>query len=496
MIAGARVPHVSDGNRHMRELQQLADAAMRARGLLPDFSDAAIRQVQSLTGALIESGADIRDLRSLPWSSIDNDDSRDLDQIEYAEPAGAQAVRVLVAIADVDGTVEPASPVDVHARANTTSVYTAAQVYPMLPQRLSTDLTSLNVDCDRLALIFEMTVTAAGVLGETGIYRAVVRNKAQLAYRSVAAWLEGAGPLPPTAVAGLERQLRLQDGVAQSLKARRHEHGALNLETLEAQAVFDGGALVDLRPDPKNRAHELIEDLMIAANGVSARFLQRCAMPSLRRILRVPKRWDRIAALARRLGEHLPAAADGQALNAFLERRRAADPDKFGDLSLTVVKLLGSGEYAVEMPGATAAAHFGLAARDYTHSTAPNRRFADLITQRLLKAALRGHPGPYGADELRRLAQHCTLQEDNAAKIERQVRKCAAAMLLEGSIGRHFDAIVTGASPQGTWVRIRNPAAEGRIVKGFHGLDVGDHLRVELIHTDMARGYVDFARSE
>lgn len=489
---------MSDGNRHVRELHELADAAMRARGLLPDFSDAAIRQVRSLAEVVIESGADdIRDLRSLPWSSIDNDDSRDLDQIEYAEPAGAHAVRLLVAIADVDGTVEPSSPVDAHARANTTSVYTAARIYPMLPERLSTDLTSLNPERDRLALVFEMTVTEDGLLSETGIYRAAVRNKAQLAYRSVAAWLEGVGALPPRAasVAGLDSQLRLQDRVAQSLKARRHEHGALSLETLEAEAVFDGELLVDLRPDPKNRARELIEDLMIAANGVSARFLKEHAVPSLRRILRAPKRWDRIAALARRLGEQLPEAPDGRSLNAFLARRRAADPDKFGDLSLAVVKLLGSGEYAVEMPGEAVEAHFGLAARDYTHSTAPNRRFPDLITQRLLKAALRGRPGPYGADDLRQLAQHCTLQEDNAAKVERQVRKYAAAMLLEGSVGRHFDAIVTGASPQGTWVRIRNPSAEGKIVKGFRGLDVGDHVRVELIHTDMARGYIDFARS-
>lgn len=488
---------MSADGRQSRRLHELADAAMRARGLLPHFSDAAIEQAESLTEAVTESGSDIRDLRSLSWSSIDNDDSRDLDQIEYAEPAGGEAVKVLVAIADVDGTVKPASPVDAHARANTTSVYTAAQVYPMLPERLSTDLTSLGVDRDRLAIVIEMTVTEDGLLTETDIYRAAVRNKAQLAYRSVAAWLEGAGRIPPraAAVAGLDRQLRLQDQVAQRLKARRHEHGALSLETLEAEAVFDGGLLVDLRPDPKNRAHELIEDLMIAANGVSARMLKQRAVPSLRRILRSPKRWDRIVALARRLGEHLPATPDGQSLNAFLARRRAADPEKFGDMSLAVVKLLGSGEYAVEMPGETVEAHFGLAARDYTHSTAPNRRFPDLITQRLLKTALNGRPGPYGADELRRLAEHCTLQEDNAAKVERQVRKYAAAMLLERSIGQHFDAIVTGASPKGTWVRIRKPSAEGKVVKDFQGLDVGDHVRVELIHTDMERGYIDFARS-
>ncbi|HUX74020.1 MAG TPA: RNB domain-containing ribonuclease [Steroidobacteraceae bacterium] len=480
-----------------RELRRLADAAMSARGLLPHFSAAALEQANSLAHAAVESAAAIRDLRALLWSSIDNDDSRDLDQIEYAQAAAGGAVRLLVGIADVDSAVAPGCAIDGHARTNTTSVYTAAQIYPMLPERLSTDLTSLAADQDRLAVVVEATVAADGAVGESAIYRAAVRNKAQLAYRGVAAWLDGAGAAPArvAALAGLDRQLRLQDQAAQALKRRRHEHGALSLETLDARAVFADGSLVDLRPEPKNRAQELIEDLMIAANGVSARFLQQRRVPSLRRVLRTPRRWDRIVALARRQGGHLPAKPDGRALDEFLATRRSAEPERFADLSLAVVKLLGSGEYAVERPGARGEAHFGLAARDYTHSTAPNRRFPDLVTQRLLKAALCDRPGPYGEGELQRLAAHCTQQEDNAAKVERQVRKSAAAMLLQRCVGRQFDAVVTGASAKGTWVRVSKPCAEGRVVEGFQGLDVGDHVRVTLIHTDMARGFIDFSRS-
>lgn len=487
----------AQAGREWRELRRLADAAMVARGLQPHFAPAALAQAEAMPEAQPAAGPGIPDLRSLAWSSIDNDDSRDLDQIECAEEAVGGAVRVRVAIADVEAAVAPGSPIDAHARVNTTSVYTAAQVYPMLPERLSTDLTSLAPDRDRLAVVVEMTVAADGTVADGGIHRALVRNHAQLAYHGVADWLENRGPMPPrvAAVRGLDDQLRLQDRAAQALRRRRHEHGALGLETLEARAVFDEGVLVDLRPDPQNRAQELIEDFMIAANGVVARYLERRGRQSLRRVLRTPKRWDRIVALARRLGEHLPTQPDGRALNGFLARRRAAAPEHFSDLSLAVVKLLGSGEYAVETPGEPVAAHFGLAARDYTHSTAPNRRFPDVITQRLLKAALRDAAPPYGDGPLRELAVHCTAQEDSAAKVERQVRKCAAAMLLEHRIGEHFDAIVTGAAAKGTWVRIRKPSAEGRVVSGYEELDVGDHVRVRLVHTDMERGFVDFTAS-
>jgi exoribonuclease-2 len=480
----------------LSELSRLAMAAMRARGLLPDFSPGALAEAQALTRPTIESGPGIRDLRALLWSSIDNDDSRDLDQIEVATRQPDGSISVLVGIADVDGTVKAGSAIDAHAKTNTTSVYTAARIFPMLPERLSTDLTSLAQDAERMAVVTEMNVAADGTLRQTDIYRALVVNRAQLAYPAVAAWLQGTGPAPArvATVAGLDAQLRLQDEAARALRARREAQGALDLDTAEARAVFDDGLLVDLRPDPQNRAQELIEDLMVAANGVTARYLQAKGRASLRRVLRTPERWDRLVALAGAAGDRLPPDADAGALNAFLKRRRQVDPAGFQDLSLSVVKLLGRGEYVLERPGERVAGHFGLAARDYTHSTAPNRRFPDVITQRLLKSALAGLPAPYDDAALQSLAAHCTAQEDNASKVERQVRKSAAAMLLESRLGRDFDAIVTGAGESGTWVRITAPAAEGRVVAGESGLDVGDHVRVRLVHTDVARGFIDFTR--
>jgi VacB/RNase II family 3'-5' exoribonuclease len=406
-------------------------------------------------------------------------------------------VKILVAIADVDATVKKGSAIDGHAETNTTSVYTAAEIFPMLPERLSTDLTSLAQDNERLAIVVEMVVGDDAAVTASHIYAAVVVNHAKLAYASVAAWLDGTGPAPQqlVAVRGLDDQLRIQDRVAQALKRVRHQRGALRLETLEARAVYEDGVLTDLRPDEKNRAKELIEDFMIATNTVTARFLAARGFASLRRVLRSPERWDRIVALAAQLGERLPATPSAPALDAFLVKRRDADPVRFPDVSLAVVKLLGSGEYVLERPGQPAEGHFGLAVTDYTHSTAPNRRFPDLIAQRLLKAALARQRSPYADDELTALAQHCTLQEDNAAKVERHVRKSAAALLLASRIGERFDAIVTGASDKGTWVRISHPTVEGRVVEGFEGLDVGDSVRVDLVGTNAARGYIDFARS-
>jgi exoribonuclease-2 len=388
------------------------------------------------------------------------------------------------------------SPIDAHALLNTTSVYTAAQIFPMLPERLSTNLTSLAEDQERLAIVFEMTIAPDGQVLESSLYRALVRNQAKLAYAAVAAWLEGRAGAPARVQESreLQQQLRLQDEVAQQLRGLRHQHGALDLQTEEARAVFDNGLLSDLKPEPQNRAHELIEDLMIAANGVSASYLQRKGLPSIRRVLRTPERWDRLVLMARELGDALPAVPDAAALNAFLQRRKRVDPEHFADLSLRVVKSLGSGEYALQRPGAGSAGHFALATRDYAHSTAPNRRFPDLLTQRLLKASLQGRPSPYSETELQGLAAHCTVQENNAAKVERQVRKSAAAMLLASRVGQRFQGIVTGVSDKGTWVRVTSPAAEGRIIRGYEALDVGDPVSVELIHTDIARGFVDFAR--
>ncbi len=483
----------SNGDR--ATLAAVARRAMIERGLEPDFPPAAKQELASIRGPASQTDG-ARDLRDRLWASIDNDDSRDLDQLTVAEPLGGGQVRILVAVADVDALVRKGSAIDGHASRNTTSVYTPAVIFPMLPEPLSTDLTSLNEDRDRIAVVVDMVFGGDGSLTSSELYRARVRNHAKLAYRSVAAWLDGQGPAPRrvSEVPGLDENLRLQDGVAQRLVELRHRLGALSLETIQAKAVFDGEALSDLELDRKNRAKQLIEDFMIAANGVTATYLESKKFPSLRRVLRSPERWDRIADLASGFGDHLPGEPDAAALEAFLARRRQADPEKFPDISLAVIKLMGRGEYALDLPGGESSGHFGLAVKDYTHSTAPNRRFPDLITQRLLKAAMAGAPLPYTLPELAELAKHCTEREDDATKVERRVRKSAAALLLSGRMGEPFDAIVTGAGLKGTWVRIFHPPVEGRLERGFEGLDVGDHVRVKLIHTDVERGFIDFAR--
>jgi VacB/RNase II family 3'-5' exoribonuclease len=479
-------------------LLNIARQVMKNNGLQPDYGDAALKQMASITGPATDSSPDIRDLRHLLWASIDNDNSRDLDQLTVADPASAGAVKILVAIADVDAVVKRGSPIDDHARINTTSVYTPAAIFSMLPERLSTDLTSLGEGQERLALIIDMSINAAGAIVASDLYRARVVNRAKLAYNAAGAWLTGNEPPPPgvAAVAGMDQQLRTQDKVAQSLREVRRARGALDLETIEAQPVFSAGVLSDLRPDEPNRAKQLIEEFMVAANGVTAQFLAAKGFSALRRVLREPKRWDRIVALATALGEKLPPEPSAPALNAFLAKRRQSAPELYPDLSLSVIKLLGSGEYVLDEPGQTIDGHFGLAVLDYTHSTAPNRRFPDLITQRLIKAALTKRTSPYADAELQELAARCTEQEHNAAKVERAVNKSAAATLLAARIGAKFDAIVTGASDKGTWVRISSPTTEGKVVKGFEGLDVGDRLRVVLLHTDVAHGFIDFARTQ
>jgi exoribonuclease-2 len=449
-----------------------------------------------LHGPAQADGPGFRDLTGLLWCSIDNDDSRDLDQLTVAEALDGGKVRLYVAIADVDALVSAGSPVDRHAFANTTSVYTAARIFPMLPERLSTDLTSLNEGEERLAVVVAIDLDAKGEICASEIYRARVFNRAKLAYNSTAAWLEGTGPLPQAAaeVPGLAENLKLQDEATQHLRKLRAASGALTLESIEAKPVFENDHLRDLEAQEKNRAKELIEDCMIAANGVTARFLDGKGYASLRRVVRVPKRWDRIVDLARGFHVRLPDEPNHVALAKFLDERRAADPEGFPEISLAVIKLLGSGEYAVDLPGQDPPGHFGLAVRDYAHSTAPNRRFPDLITQRLLKAAFKGSPAPYSVPELEALANQCTKKEDDATKVERQVRKSAAALLLSDRIGQTFDAIVTGASEKGTWVRVFHPPVEGRLERGAAGLDVADRLRVRLLSTDVERGFIDFAR--
>ncbi len=481
---------------HRRDLAEVARQAMIDRGLWPDFGTDVARELAAIRGPA-GGGSERRDLRDRLWCSIDNDDSRDLDQLSVSEDLAGGSVRILVAVADVDALVKKGSAIDAHAGHNTTSVYTAAEIFPMLPERLSTDLTSLSEGEDRQAMVVDMTVAPDGRLASSDVYAATVHNRAKLAYNGVGAWLEGTGPLPDAAgrVPGMDSQLRAQDAAAQKLRALRHEQGALELETIQPRAIFEGDTVVDLQVERPNRARQLIEDFMIAANGVTARFLEQKGLSSLRRVVRSPERWQRIVAVAKEQGDALPPEPDSRALADFLARRRRADPVRFPDLSLVIVKLMGAGEYVVERPGGSTAGHFGLAVRDYTHSTAPNRRFPDLLTQRLLKAALAGSPPPYNDGDLETLAAHCTEKEDDADHVERQVRKSAAALLLERRIGERFDAIVTGAAEKGTWVRTLRPPVEGKLVHGFEGVSVGQKLRVKLVATDFERGFVDFARS-
>ena len=475
-------------------LQQIAVEAMRTRGLQPDFSAAALREAEAARLPASDP-SEVKDLRDLPWFSIDNDDTRDLDQLSVAEPLPGGATRLRVAIAEVDVLAPRGSAMDAHAEANTTSVYTAAGVFPMLPERLSNDLSSLHEGQERLAMVVDMEVAADGAVGRSQVVRARVLNRAKLTYDAVAAWLDGTGAAPPAlaAVPELEAQVRLHDAVAGRLRQWRQARGALNVTTVSARPVFDAqGQLVDLRGDAKNRAKDLIADLMIATNGATARFLAAQGFPALRRFLRAPQRWDRIVALAAAHGAALPAAPDAVALDRFLVAQRTADPRAFGDLSLAVVKLLGAGEYIAAPGGVASAGHFGLAVNDYTHATAPNRRFPDLVTQRLLKAALAGTAAPYTAHDLEAIARHCTLQEGNANKVERQVLKAAAGVLMRERIGQQFDGVVTGAAAKGTFVRIHQPLLEGRIVAGFEGLDVGDAVQVRLVAVDEERGHIDF----
>ena len=475
-------------------LQRIADQAMLERGLLPNFSAAALAEVEQLPMSVPTKTDSVRDLRQLLWASIDNDDSRDLDQLTVAEATSSENVKIFVAIADVDSFVKNGSAIDEHARHNTTSVYTAARIFPMLPEKVSTDLTSLNFNQDRLAVVVEMLVGPDGTLHGSDVYRAWVRNHAKLAYKSVAAWLENNGVMPQAilVVKGLAENLQLQDRVAQNMKKFRYSQGALSLETIEARPVFDGDQLNVLEIAEKNRAKELIEVFMIAANGVTARYLSARKFSSIRRVVRAPKRWERIVEIAAEHEFKLPEFPDSKALEQFLVQQRAADPMRFPDLSLAVIKLLGAGEYVAEAPGANSAGHFGLSVKDYSHSTAPNRRYPDLLTQRLLKAALEGQPAPYTQDALEILAAHCTKAEDAANKVERQVAKSAAALLLESRIGEQFDSIVTGASEKGTWVRLLNMPVEGKLMDGFEGVDVGNRVRVQLVSVNVQQGFIDF----
>jgi exoribonuclease II len=479
------------------DLQAMAKQVMLAYGFEPDFPQGVVEQLAAIKAnpPVATTSTGVRDLRALLWSSIDNDTSRDLDQIEVAERLPDGDVKVMIGIADVDAFVSKDSAIDQHAAKETTSVYTGVRIFPMLPEELSTGASSLLEGADKLAIVVEFAVGADGSIKSSDVYRAIVRNQAQLAYNAVGNWLAGAGAAPPKVASSqaLQAQLRLQDEVAQALRKRRFEHGALNLETNELQPILVDQQVVDIETQERNRATDLIEDFMIAANGVVARLLEKVS--SIRRIVKTPKRWDRIVQLAASHGAALPPKADSKALNDFLLKRRAADPDHFADLSLAVIKLIGPGEYVLERPGEPVSGHFGLAVQDYTHSTAPNRRFADIVTQRLIKTLLVGKPSPYSDEELSAIAANCTEKGDAARKVERGMAKRLAAIAMSRRIGETFDAIVTGVTPNGTFVRVLNPLVEGLLAQGQRGLDVGDRVRVKLVRTDVQHGYIDFARA-
>ncbi len=476
---------------HGFDLRALAFQIMCDAGFAPDFSPGDESQVEQLRRdppALPE-----KDLRDRLWSSIDNDDSQDLDQIEVVEelPGG---MRVMVGVADVDACVPAGSSVDRRAAQNTTSVYTGVRTFPMLPDGLSFDLTSLVQDEDRAAVVIDMEIDSDGGVAKSDIYRAVVRNHAKLTYRAVGAWLQGDGPMPDAirAVPGMERQLRMQDRLAHVLSARREREGMLQFESIETRPVMHDARVVDLEAVDKTRANAIIENLMIAANTSMATTLQERGIPMIERVVRIPERWPRIVEIASRLGAQLPGEPDAGALSAFLAERRRLDPERFPDLSLSIVKLLGAGEYDLNEGGERPLGHFGLALYRYTHSTAPNRRYPDMIIQRLVKAVIAGKRSPYTPDELRDIAAHCTERESAARKVERTIRKAAAAVWLGDRVGQVFDGIVTGAKSSGTYVRILKPPVEGRVVRGEAGMDVGDRVRVRLIGTDPRRGFIDF----
>jgi exoribonuclease-2 len=477
-----------------KDIARIATTAMTERGLEPEFSEAVNQQLAGINGPGEDSDPNIFDLTNLLWCSLDNDDSRDLDQLTVCEELKNGLVKIFIAIADVDSLVQKGSAIDDHALINTASIYTSARIFPMIPERLSTDLTSLNPNEDRLAVVTEMVVNNDGSINQPHVYRAKVRNKAKLAYDSISDWIEKKSSAPEalSKVQGMAQQLQIQDRIAQLLRKRRHEQGSLELEIFEPKAIFEGEQVVRIEQQIQNRGRQLIEEFMIATNECTAKFLAEQGRPSLRRVVRSPENWSRIVEHAKKYGETLPSQPDSKALSKFLAKRHQADPLRFPDLSLVIVKLMGSGEYVVEQPGEEPVGHFGLAVQDYTHSTAPNRRYPDLITLRMIKGALKKTDPPYSNADLQILAEHCSKQEDAARKVERRVRKSEAALLLTSHINQTFDAIVTGKSITATWVRIFDMPVEGLLTNGMPDLEVGRKLRVRLVSTNVEKGFIDF----
>jgi VacB/RNase II family 3'-5' exoribonuclease len=483
-------------NKHPN-LDAIARRVMIEEGFAPDFPPGVAAELNLAANKKVSGDSAARDLRSLLWSSIDNTESRDLDQVEYAEVLPDESIRVMVGIANVNGYVAKGSATDTHAAGNGTSVYTGVRTFPMLPDELSTDLTSLLGDADRAAIVIDVVVGADGAVESSDVYPGLIHNYARLSYSSVGKWLDNHGPIPAAVAhtSGMEEQIRLQVKAMARLRSLREEKGALQFETIQATPVVSAGRVVNLKITERNTARDIIENFMIAANSAMATFLASRKSPSILRVVRSPERWPRIVEIARSFGDRLPEQPDSKALSTFLARRKAADPLHFPDLSLGVLKLLGPGEYVVNLPDAEHEGHFGLAVHDYTHATAPNRRFADLVTQRLVETVTTGNSAPYSNEELSRIAAHCTRREDAARKVERQMRKVAAAVLLADRIGEEFDAVVTGVAKKGTFARLISPPVDGRIIRGERGLDVGDKVRVRLVSTDPERGFIDFTRA-
>lgn len=477
-------------------LTDIARQAMAEHHLVTDFTPDVIHEAETINEAKRKPSSHYSDMRDKLWFSLDNDDSKDLDQLTFAEALPDHRYKIYVAIADVDCLIKKNSAIDRFAQKNTTSVYTPTKVFSMLPEKFSTNLTSLNENEERLAIVVETLVNSDGSLGDYKIFRAILINKAKLAYNGIADWLDENKPPPDKLkqVVGLEKQVSLQDHIAQLLKSQRHYQGSLTLETIEPQPEIENNQIVDIKAAPKNRGRELIEEFMIAANTSTAKFLKDHDLPSLRRVVRIPKRWDRIVEIAKEKGEDLPAMPDAKALDLFLIKERLLDPLRFPDLSLAVIKLLGNGEYVVQYPNDPPIGHFSLALKDYTHSTAPNRRYPDLITQRMVKAALQNKPSPYSPAELEILAKRMTEKEDEATRVERQMKKSASILLLNDKIGQEFDAIVTGVNPKGVWVRVFHPPVEGKLIQGYENVDVGNRLKVKLVDVDLEKGYIDFAK--
>jgi exoribonuclease-2 len=521
---GANHAWQSHTNGHPFDLAQAALDEMHAAGFKPEFGPGVAEQMAAITAkyADLRPTPGIEDLRELGWSSIDNDTSRDLDQIEVADRVAAGGIRLRVAIGDVSAAVEKDTPIDDHAKAQTQTIYTAVKNFPMLPLELSTGLTSLNECADRLAVMMTFTVGADGALTDEKVSLAMVRNRAQLAYSRVGPWLENtaagavdddvlslrsdsarehqadaslsgaaAGSLSP---GWLVEQLKLQDEAAQALHAARVKNGALEFHKSEADPVVVDGRVIDIGEATQNRAMNLIEDLMVAVNGVMARALRHGGRSGLQRVVVVPARWDRIVALADQHGTTLPANPDSVALNNFLEAQRKSDSVHYPDLAVAVIKLMGPGQYMLMRPDDDPTGHFGLAARDYTHSTAPNRRFPDLVTQRVLHAMMTNAPAPYSDEELNAIAMHCNDADKSLRKIERDMQKRVAAVAMAHRIGEVFAGVVTGATDKGTYVRVIRPPFEGRVIQGEDGLDVGDKVNVKLLHTDPARAFIDLAK--